>query len=150
MDIATAKLLLVTLLASFPGIRRDRVAYIEEHAPSILERALLGESAAGVPPGLLLTVAFLESQLGADPRSGGSWGAPIDRLHRGTAGGAGHAARSLRWGFAVCRTWAGAVGHFRCGRCVCPRLVGYEPAFAADRTELVYTRAGVELPASYR
>lgn len=56
---------------------------------------------------LLLAVGYAESHLGCARGSGGCWGAPVSRTARHTAGRASHAASAL------------ALGHFRCGRCVC-------------------------------
>lgn len=73
----------------------------------------------GVPVRLLLAVGLMESHWGCAPASGGCWGAPRDRDHRHSAGRASHAASALALGHRRCRTWRGAVSHFRCGMCVC-------------------------------
>ena len=107
--------------------------------------------ATGVPAGLLLVVGVLESHLGCDPASGGSWGAPIDPQHRRTAGTPTHTARALATSFRVCGSWVGALHRFRCGLCVCRRpLVGYTPAQALSLAERMYASAGQDLPLSWR
>lgn len=70
-----------------------------------------------VPVGVLLVIGWVESHNGCNPRSGGCWGAPIDRNHRLTAGRAGEAAHSLRMNFDNCHTWEGAISAFRSGSC---------------------------------
>jgi len=103
----------------------------------------------GVPPELLLALSYNETHIGCDRNEGGGWGAPIDRLHRHTAGTYMHAARVLRNGWDYCRavrarswmdlpghqrirvratSWMRAVAFYRCGMCECPHLVGYQPA----------------------
>ncbi len=116
-------------------------------ASEIAARADAAALTTGVPPGLLLAVGWYESRLGCDPRSGGSWGAPINARHRGTAGTHDHAARALARSYRVCGTWLGAVTRFRSGRCRFNRtLVGYEASEALRLTERVYTRADVPVP----
>jgi hypothetical protein len=119
----------------------------KRNTESIVARAERVFTVYGVPPGVLLVIGYLESHLGCHPRSGGCWGAPVDRRHRGTAD---NAASSLRNGFAACGTWEGAVGWFRCGACRCPPLVGYDPPYAVEQIEEVYDRAGVARPEHLR
>lgn len=139
-----ARALLLALLALFH--RTPHRACLAAHVDEIVRRAERAQAAHGVPPGVLLAVGFLESHLGCAPGSGGNWGAPVSPAHRHTAGTSDHAARSLATGYRVCGTWAGSVGWFRCGRCACPRLVGYEPGFAMRVVGRVYREARVPEP----
>lgn len=94
-----------------------------------------------VPVVVLLTVAYLETHLGCDPRSGGNWGAPSDRAHRHRAGTAETAASSLALGYRRCQTDAGAVASFRWGRCAEPaRHTGYGPRDVLILAERVVER----------
>lgn len=136
--------LLLALLAIFH--RTPHMACLARHADSIVRRAEAARVEHAVPPGVLLSVGFLESHLGCAPGSGGNWGAPVSSRHRHTAGTSDHAARSLATGYRVCGTWGGALGWFRCGRCRCPRMVGYDPDFAARVVERVYREARVPMP----
>jgi hypothetical protein len=122
---STPVALLVALLALFSSTPRTRC--IERRAPEIAAEASASAARYDVPPALLLAIGMHESALGCDPRAGGSWGAPISRTRRAVAGTSDHAASALALGHSRCRTWLGAVSHFRCGRCRCPPLVGYEP-----------------------
>jgi hypothetical protein len=83
-----------------------------------------------VNPALLISVGTLESMLSCDPRSGGSWGAPISRTRRGVAGNSDHTASALALGYRRCHSTIGALSSFRCGLCSCHRLVGYTPETA--------------------
>lgn len=94
-----------------------------------------------VPVVVLLTVAYLETHLGCDPRSGGNWGAPSDRAHRHRAGTAANAASSLALGYRRCHTDAGAVASFRWGLCREPRRhTGYGPRDVLILAERVVER----------
>ena len=140
--------LLTALLAVLPPIpMRGRV---EARREMIVAVAAAGQETYGVPPALVLAVGFLESRWGTDARSGGSWGTPIDMQHRNVAGPPAGAARALASSFRVCGSWFGAVSRFRCGRCRCPRLVGYEPGYALGLAERTMARAGEPLPTGWR
>lgn len=108
---------------------------IQQHRSFIVEKVALAEEEHGIPPAVMLVVAYLESHYGCHPNSGGCWGAPIDMQHRLTAGTPNHAAVALHTGFygegrvdrngnptgfRGCHTWLGAVSRFRCGLCSCP------------------------------
>lgn len=106
------------------------VECIRRQENSIAERAYNASVSSQVPASVILVVAFLESHFGCAAASGGSWGAPVDRNHRLTAGPseqvAVHSASSLHNGFygtrhsRGCGTWFGAISYFRCGLCRCP------------------------------
>lgn len=107
-------LILTALLALLPG---PQSRCIERHRPQIVAAAVSGERDRGVPAAVLLVVGFAETHLGCDAGEGGGWGAPIDMRHRHQAGTSDHAARALARSYAVCGTWAGAIGRFRSGLC---------------------------------
>ena len=102
----TAAQALALLLAALP-VRRPHRGCIDTRRVDIVTQADAAVAATGVPVRLLLAVGYAESHLGCAPRSGGCWGAPASRTARHTAGRASHAASAL------------ALGHRRCGRCVC-------------------------------
>ena len=115
----TAAAWIVALLAAYPHLA---------HRPCVVARASqIAAARFGVPVGVLLAVAVLESHLGCAPRSGGCWGAPVSRTRRQTAGRADHAASALALGFRRCGSWPGAVSHFRWGRCARGAHAGYGP-----------------------
>lgn len=94
---------------------------IDARHDEIVSMATRSAETFDVPVALLLVVGFSETHFGCDPASGGNWGAPRDRNHRQTAGTSDSAASALALGYRECRTWLGAVSHFRCGRCgTCP------------------------------
>ncbi len=129
--ITSTATLLVTLLALFHPTARTRC--IERRAPEIVAEASASAERHGVPPAIMLSIGLHESAFGCDPASGGSWGAPLSRRHRGFGVRTGNGERSasaLALGFRMCGTWPGAVAMFRCGRCRCGALVGYSPANA--------------------
>jgi hypothetical protein len=137
------RLLLAALLSSYPHIKyRTR---IERRFDAIATAALDASETHGVPPALVVSVGFLESQFGADPRSGGSWGAPRDRRHRHVAGGPNEQASALALGYRACGSWDRALHFFRCGLCRCPRVVGYTPDAAMRLAERIYARAGIAM-----
>ena len=133
MSAAAVLSALLTLLP-VPAARRRCIV---SHRGAIGRDADAVSARYGVPVSVLLAVGYLESHLGCAPRSGGCWGAPISPRRRGTAGGPAHAAAALAWGYRRCTTTLGAVSHFRCGRCVCPHLVGYQPAAAVRLAERI-------------
>ena len=102
----TAAHALALLLAVLPT-RRPYAACLAARTPRVIADADAASRAHGVPVALLLAVGYAESHLGCARGSGGCWGAPVSRTARHTAGRASHAASAL------------ALGHFRCGRCVC-------------------------------
>ena len=111
--------------------RRDRIA----------AAATAAAAEHHVPVVVLLTVAYLETHLGCDPRSGGNWGAPSDRAHRHRAGTAATAASALALGYRRCHTDAGAVASFRWGLCREPRRhTGYGPRDVLILAERVVER----------
>ncbi len=143
-----AHALIIALLALFAhSPHHDCIAL---HEPDIARRLESAESVHGVPPGVLLVVAALESHLGCASGSGGCWGAPIDPRHRGTAGTSDHAARALARGFAVCHTWAGAIRRFRSGLCFREPPVGYTTRTALRMIERVYDDARLPRPEHLR
>ena len=145
----TARLLLAALLQILrpPSAVRERLA---AHYDEIAAQAAASAERYGVPVGLLLTVGYAESQLGSDPRAGGSWGAPVSRGRRNVAGTSDHAARALATSYRVCGSWRGAVSRFRCGLCHCNRVEGYSPTRALRLAERVYRRAGLAMPERLR
>lgn len=140
--------LLVSMLAVLPPTPLRR--RIDARREMIVATATAGQELYGVPPALVLAVGFLESRWGADPRSGGSWGTPVDMRHRNVAGPPVGAARALASSYRVCGTWLGAVHRFRCGLCRCPRLVGYEAPYALGLAERALAHAGEAPPARWR
>lgn len=138
-EIITAALSLFLSLRPPLPIRRC----IEARAARISRRAAEASREHGVPVAIILSVGWLESHLGCDPRSGGSWGSPTDRNHRLRAGGPWHTARDLATSYRVCGSWTGAVARYRCGLCNCTPRVGYG---VRDVDRLVYRiTAGVGL-----
>lgn len=110
-----AEAVLTLLLAVFPrGMGAD---YVRVHREEIAHVAGDAATAHGVPVPVLVSVAWYESRVGADPAAYGGWGAPRDRLHRHEAGTADHAASALALGLRQCGSWSGAVAHFRSGLC---------------------------------
>lgn len=126
-----ALLYLAALLHLLPPMPQPMRGCVSNRREAIAAEAQTAADAHGVPVAVLLVVGLLESRYGCDPRSGGSWGAPIDPQHRHTAGGPGHAARALASGYRVCGSTLGAVSRFRCGLCTCRRVVGYTATYAA-------------------
>lgn len=129
----TARLLaaLLELLPHSSGTARVRARF--DAIAAVAEQA---SSEHGVPVGLLLAVGWHESWLGTHPRSGGLWGGRVPPV----------TSRILARGRRGCGSWLGAVSFFRCGRCACPRLVGYEPGEAIALASRVYARAAVDSP----
>ena len=123
----TAAAVLAAILALYP--HTPVRACLRARAETITTRADAAALEHGVPVELLMAVGFLESRFGCDPASGGSWGSPVDRRHRGIAGGPGHTARDLATSLRVCVGPLAAVSRFRCGLCTCRPgvLVGYTP-----------------------
>lgn len=115
---------------------------IDRRHDEIVEMATRSSTAYQVPVALLLVVGFNETHLGCDAGEGGGWGAPIDAEHRQTAGTSDSAASALALGHRECRTWLGAVSHFRCGRCsTCPAAQpGYTARGALRRVRQIERR----------
>lgn len=131
----------------------DRLRCIERRRPAIVAQVAAVAASRGVPPGVLLVVGYLESHYGCDPASGGSWGSPVDRNHRLTAGTADHTGRDLQTSRGMFGSWLEALSRYRCGRRVCPlpmRGNGYSPGFAVGLVEGIYAAAGQEAPADLR
>ncbi len=133
----TVNLLLMALLALFHPTARTQC--IQHRADVITEYTAATAERYPVPPAILLSVAMHESAFACDPRSGGSLGTPRDRLHRHLAGNSDTNGSALMLGYERCAdpntgasTWLRAISHFRCGRCRCPPLVGYEPIDALN------------------
>lgn len=140
----SAHALLAVLLALLPVPAARRACIVERRA-AIEHDADAASAATGVPVAVILAVAYLETHIGCAPRSGGCWGAPISPSRRGTAGRAIHSATALAWGYRACGDALGAVSHYRCGRCRCGRLVGYQPEHAMDLVDrLMVGAAGHE------
>lgn len=112
----TAAQALAALLSVLP-VRRPHAACITARTSRIVADADAAAQAHAVPVALLLAVGYAESHLGCAPGSGGCWGAPASRTSRHTAGRASHAASALALGRRRCRSWRGALAHFRGGRC---------------------------------
>lgn len=107
---------LAAILAIFLHMSGNNRACIEGNRGRIVQQ-LTETTAAGVPTEIMAAVAFVETHLGCDRGEGGNWGAPIDRLHRHTAGTHMDAAQSLLTGRRECGTWDGAIMRFRSGLC---------------------------------
>jgi len=144
-----ARALLAALIAlTHPP--RDARRRIDANEDSIIQAASDAADLHSVPVGIVLGVGFLETHLGTDAGEGGGFGAPVDSRHRHTAGTAANAAHILSRGHQICGPWIRAIHFFRCGRCSCPRLVGYESPYATRLVERVYESAGVEAPPTMR
>ena len=144
-------ILLSALLSLTPRVPQPQRGRIDRQFDKIAEDVTAASEASGVPPSILLTVGFLESHLGVDAGEGGNYGAPVDHLHRHTAGTALHAARALARSYEICGTWFRAITRFRSGLCVFPRhLVGYEAPYAVRMIERIHALAGVPLPEHLR
>ncbi len=140
--------LLFALLAVCPHCPRE--AAIRRAAEHIAETADDAEESYGVPAGILVTIAFLETHIGTDAGEGGGWGAPTDARHRNVAGTAFNSAHILATGFATCHTWFRAITYYRSGHCVFGHLVGYEAPYAVGLIERIYDRAGIDRPERLR
>lgn len=143
------RLLLLALLAIAGRSPEPMASCLAARRGEIISAAEIAGGLTGVPLALLLVVGFRETHLGCHPRSGGGWGAPVDRLHRHTAGTAVHAARALSRGFAHCGSWEGAAAFFRCGLCTCPYAPTYAPT-TVRWVERVSARAGYAPPSHLR
>jgi hypothetical protein len=119
---------------------------LEARVDRIIEQAEAAAVAHDVPPSILLTVAFLETHLGADPGEAGGWGSPVDRFHRHTAGTADSAARDLATSYRVCGGWLAALRRYRTGLCYREPAVGYTARTAARIIRRVHARAGIAPP----
>lgn len=124
MSIALAWITALLLAVRVPLADR---ACIEARRDRIASNAEAAAAQYGVLVTVLLSVAYRESHLGCDPRSGGSWGAPISRTRRHVAGGANAEASALALGYRRCFTHEGAISHFRWGVCSRGRHRGYGP-----------------------
>lgn len=129
----TVLILLLSLL-DHQRVQTARTICARHRQTTIVQQVVVGSEIYGVPPALILSIGYMESIFGCAPGSGGSWGAPQSRYRRDIAGdpdgNANRAASALNLGYRQCRTWFGAISHFRCGRCDCPRLIGYQPRTA--------------------
>ena len=137
--------LLAALLSLYrpPAATRER---IDRTRDAIVTAVTEAAEQHGVPPAVLLVVGFSETHLGTDVGEGGGWGAPVDRRHRHTAGNAGHAARSLAWGYRHCGTWQMAVAFFRTGPCRPRHPSGYTAAGTMRIVARVSALAGAAVP----
>lgn len=118
----TPDTIVLAILALFPHMSGNNRHCIETQQARIVQQLLEvsqpHEPGAPVPPTeLTAAVAFAETHLGCDLHEGGNWGAPLDRLHRHTAGTHMHAVRALSRGYQRCGSWDGAVLRFRTGLC---------------------------------
>lgn len=142
----TARLLaaLLSIIPRVPQPQRGRIAVRHD---AIVAMATASSEAYGVPAGVLLVTAFLETHLGVDNGEGNGWGAPRDVRHRHIAGTSDSSARILTHSFTRCGSWPAAITRYRSGQCVFHRLlVGYEPDYAVRLIERTYAAAGVPLP----
>ena len=142
----TASAWITALLLAYPSAAH-RVC-IQHQRQQIAADAEEAAHRHGIPVAMLMSVAFLESHLGCNPRSGGCWGAPIDRDHRHTAGRAEQTASALALGVRRCGTDERAINHFRWGTCRRTRRAhGYGPESVFRVAERVarYMTVGVGL-----
>jgi hypothetical protein len=148
MMTTTPAVILAVLLALHRPPQPHRTC-IEAHRAQIEAAGAEAES-IGVPAAILFAVARRESHFACAPGER-SWGAPVDRRHRHTAGGPMHAARALARSFAVCGTWRGAVGRFRSGLCDPwqPMHRSYVASVMRD-VETIHARTGTPLPSPFR
>lgn len=125
---------LVALLSFFAHVPEPQASRIAANRVQIEASVAESERVHGVPPAVMLTVAWLESHLGTAPGSGGCWGAPVSATRRQTAGTPLQAARVLARGYEHCHhDWRQAVGFFRSGLC----NGGRHPAYVATASRLV-------------
>ena len=120
---------LKTIVTTYP-IRADMRRCIIRRWDSIVNNATEASVENNVPSSIVLMVGFLESHLGCHPRSGGNWGAPVNRNNRLSPGNHYSQAHSLRVNYDYCvahrprnetrSNWERAVSRFRCGLCTCP------------------------------
>jgi hypothetical protein len=150
--VAMIEVLFAALLALMPRVPQPMRGCIARRQGRIVAQIAQARETYGVPPAVMLVIGLLESHYGCAPRSGGCWGAPIDRAHRSTAGTSNQAALALANGFRACGTWRGAIARFRCGLCRCPMRSGrgYTPRYAVGLVERVHLRAGVPPPPRLR
>jgi hypothetical protein len=139
------------LLGSFrlvPARTRQRIEARRDH---IEDRAYQSEVQHGVPMGVILPVAWVESHVGTDDGEGGNWGAPISPARRHTAGTPMHAARALAWSYRVCGyDWQRAVARFHSGLCQ-PHAARHQE-YVRTVTRLVravYSQVGVPIPEGF-
>jgi len=137
----SAAALLAALLTLYP--ETDRTRCIASRAVEITAHADDSAARYGVPAEILLATGMLESALGCDPRSGGSWGAPISRTRRLVAGNSDHTASALALGYERCASWLDALSHFRTGRCSGSPPIGYTPDAAMRLAERLNARVEI-------
>ena len=126
----TPAAILAALLALYP--RSPARACVTARRPAILDALERAHRAhPDVPLGLLVAVGWHESHLGCARASGGCWGSPVDRHHRGTAGTPTDAARDLSSALRACGTTEGAIARFRGGSCRPGRHTAYVARVAA-------------------
>lgn len=121
---------------------------MEQRATQIVAQVEEAERMFGVPPSVLLVVAYQETHIGCDRGEGGNWGAPISRRNRHTPGTSFHAARALARSFEVCGNWRDAVMRFRTGLCRFPeqRVRGYTPAVTLRIITRLHQRSKTLMP----
>ena len=141
-----AQALFAVLFTIFPHMPLSHRRCLRSHEVDVTGAAAQAAETTGVPVAVILAVGFLESHLGCDPASGGSWGSPINRGHRLVAGSPLRAAEDLATSFRVCRkvSWEAAVSRFRCGLCRCrlPMVQnGYTPAYTMQLVRRMETQA---------
>lgn len=140
-----AERLLDALLALYrpPALIRTR---INARRAQIAAQAADASAATGVPVGLIEVVGMFEGHLGQDHASGGSWGSPVDRFHRRTAGGAWHMARDLAASLRACGNWPQALRRYRTGRCDAAPVRGYQVTTVLRAVRRIYTDAHLPVP----
>ncbi len=133
--------LLFALLATLPHTARTHC--VQRRSEEIAAQAAASAERYDVPVALLLSIAWLESAMACDPRSGGSWGAPIARTRRGVAGNSDHTASALALGHRRCpASWTEATNFFRTGRCHGAPPVGYTAETAMRIANRIALQAG--------
>jgi hypothetical protein len=133
---------LAALLAMFraPVLTQHRMM---ERREWIVETVAAASERWNVAPELILVLGYLESHLGTDRSSGGSFGNPESARHRERPGTVDGAARILATGMRICTGDMGVISYWRCGACHCPPLRGYDPPEAVAILHRVRAAASV-------
>ncbi len=127
--------LLFALLALRP--HSPQLPCITARHDTIVSQATASAERYGVPVSVLLVTSFNETHLTCDRGEGNGWGAPASRTRRHTAGTSDNHASALALGYRRCHSWLGAISSYRCGNCMCRRLVGYTPEGAMRRVRQI-------------
>ena len=141
------KLLFLAFLYIHPHIPANRSVCIDRNYEIITNSMAKAYVGWQVPPSIFMSVTFAESVWGCDPHSGGSWGSPINRTHRGTPGGPMRTAEDLHNSYVVCHNWRDAVSRYRYGLCRVSRAreLGYTPGWAMGHSRRLLSVSTMEV-----